>query len=345
MSGDMNELKVLLAKVATGASLSEAEAESAFDIMMSGNATPAQMGGFLMALRVRGETVDEITGAVRTMRAKALRIAAPPGAIDTCGTGGDASGTFNVSTATALVAAACGVPVAKHGNRALSSKSGSADILTALGVNIDADMGLVEQALHEVGIAFLMAPRHHSAMRHVGPTRVELGTRTIFNLLGPLSNPAGARRQVVGVFAPQWVKPIAEVLGRLGAERAWVYHGEGLDELTTAGTSEVAELKGGAVRTFQVTPEDAGLPRARLADLKGADPAANAERMRALLAGETGPIRDIVLLNAAAALVVADRAPNLRAGIRHAAEALDSGAVRRTLDRLVEITNRKAAAS
>jgi anthranilate phosphoribosyltransferase len=344
MSGDINELKTLLAKVATGASLSEAEAETAFDIMMSGNATPSQMGGFLMALRVRGETVDEIAGAVRAMRAKALRLEAPPGAIDTCGTGGDASGTFNVSTATALIAAACGVPVAKHGNRALSSKSGSADILTALGVNIDAEMSLVQQALNEVGIAFLMAPRHHSAMRHVGPTRVELGTRTIFNLLGPLSNPAGARRQVVGVFAPQWVQPIAQVLGRLGGERAWVYHGEGLDELTTAGTSEVAELKGGEVRTFQVTPEDAGLKRARLADLKGADPAANAARMRALLAGETGPIRDIVLLNAAAALVVADRAADLRAGVRLAAEALDSGAVRRTLDRLVEITNRKAAA-
>jgi anthranilate phosphoribosyltransferase len=298
-----------------------------------------------MALRVRGETVDEITGAVRTMRAKALRIEAPPGAIDTCGTGGDASGTFNVSTATALIAAACSVPVAKHGNRALSSKSGSADILTALGVNIDAEMSLVQEALNEVGIAFLMAPRHHSAMRHVGPTRVELGTRTIFNLLGPLSNPAGAKRQVVGVFAPHWVRPMAEVLGRLGGERAWVYHGAGLDELTTAGTSEVAELKGGEVRTFQVTPEDAGLPRARIEDLKGADPAANAERMRALLAGETGPIRDIVLLNAAAALVVADRAADLRAGVRLAAEALDSGAVRRTLDRLVEVTNRKAPAA
>jgi anthranilate phosphoribosyltransferase len=339
MSGDMNELKALIAKVATGATLSEAEAETAFDIIMSGNATPSQMGAFLMALRVRGETVDEITGAVRTMRAKALRVEAPPGAIDTCGTGGDASGTFNVSTATALVAAACGVPVAKHGNRALSSKSGSADILTALGVNVDAEMGIVQRALDDIGIAFLMAPRHHTAMRHVGPTRVELGTRTIFNLLGPLSNPAGAKRQVVGVFAPQWVRPMAEVLGRLGGERAWVYHGEGLDELTTAGTSQVAELKDGTVRTFTVTPEDAGLPRASLADLKGGDPAANAERMRALLGGETGPLRDVVLLNSAAALIVGGKAENLKNGVRLSAQSIDSGRARAVLDRLVATTS------
>jgi anthranilate phosphoribosyltransferase len=339
MSGDMNELKALLAKVATGATLNESEAETAFDIIMSGNATPSQMGGFLMALRVRGETVDEITGAVRTMRAKALRIEAPPGAIDTAGTGGDASGTFNVSTAAALVAAGCGVPVAKHGNRALSSKSGSADILTALGVNIDADMGLVQRALHEVGITFLMAPRHHTAMRHVGPTRVELGTRTIFNLLGPLSNPAGAKRQVVGVFAPQWVEPMAQVLGRLGGERAWVYHGEGLDELTTAGTSEVAELKDGRVRRFTVTPEDAGLRRASLADLKGADPAANAQRMRAVLGGEEGPIRDIVLLNSAAALIVGGKAEDLKEGVKLAAQSIDSGRARGVLERLVALTN------
>src|SRR5438309_7645982 len=232
MTGDTADLKALLAHVAKGHSLSEAEAEAAFDIIMNGDATPSQMGAFLMALRVRGETVDEITGAARIMRAKAVSIDAPPGTIDTCGTGGDSSGSFNISTASALVVAGCGVPVAKHGNRALSSKSGSADILTALGVNIDADMALVQRALTEVGITFLMAPRHHTAMRHVGPTRVELGTRTIFNLLGPLSNPAGARRILVGVFAPQWVVPMAEVLGRLGAERAWVVHGSGIDEIT-----------------------------------------------------------------------------------------------------------------
>src|SRR5437867_3696803 len=233
MTGDMPDLKALIGTVAQGKSLGEAEAERAFDVIMSGNATPSQMGAFLMALRVRGETVEEITGAARVMRAKALHIEAPPGAIDTCGTGGDAAGTWNISTATALVVAATGVPVAKHGNRALSSKSGAADVLAALGVNIDCDMSLVKRALWAANLCFLMAPRHHSAMRHVGPTRVELGTRTIFNLLGPLSNPAGTRRQIVGVFAPDWVTSLAQVLGKLGSERAWVMHGsDGLDELT-----------------------------------------------------------------------------------------------------------------
>src|SRR5438876_11260451 len=260
MTGDMGDLKALLAQVAQGRSLSESEAEAAFDIIMSGDATASQMGGFLMALRVRGETVDEITGAARIMRAKALAIDAPPGAIDTCGTGGDASGSFNISTASALVVAGCGVPVAKHGNRALSSKSGSADVLTALGVDIEADLAIVRECLWEIGIGFLMAPRHHSATRHVAPTRVELGTRTIFNLLGPLSNPAQTRRQLVGVFAPEWVVPMAEVLGRLGAEHAWVVHGSGIDELTTAGVTTVAALEGGKVETFEIIVEDVGLP-------------------------------------------------------------------------------------
>src|ERR1700726_2775704 len=248
MTAAAGDLKPLLAYVAQGGRLSEGEAEAAFEIIMSGNATPSQIGAFLMGLRVRGETVDEITGAARIMRAKALAIDAPPGTVDTVGTGGDGSGTVNISTASAIVVAGCGVPVAKHGNRAFSSKSGAADILSALGVNIDADMAIVRPCLWEIGIGFLMAPRHHSAMRHVGPTRVELGTRTIFNLLGPLSNPAGAKRQLVGVFAPQWVRPMAEVLGKLGSERAWVVHGSGMDELTTTGTSVVAELKDGKVR-------------------------------------------------------------------------------------------------
>ncbi len=333
------DIKPLLAEVAAGRTLSESEAEAAFDIIMSGNATPSQMGAFLMALRVRGESVDEITGAARIMRAKALTIDAPPGTIDTVGTGGDGSGTFNISTATALVVAGCGVPVAKHGNRAFSSKSGAADVLSALGVNIDADMAIVRRCLWEIGMCFLMAPRHHSAMRHVGPTRVELGTRTIFNLLGPMSNPAQTRRQLVGVFAPQWVVPMAEVLGRLGAERAWVVHGSGIDEMTTAGVTTVAEFNGGTVTSFEVTPEEVGLPRSALDDLKGGEPAHNAALMRDLLGGAPGPLRDVVLLNSAASLVVAGRAADLPAGIAMAAQALDSGAARDVLDRLVAMTN------
>ncbi len=334
-----SDLKSLLALVAQGKSLSESEAEAAFDVIMSGDATPSQMGGFLMALRVRGETVDEIAGAARTMRAKAVQIDAPPGAIDTCGTGGDASGSFNISTAAALIVAGCGVPVAKHGNRALSSHSGSADVLTALGVNIDADLSIVRQCLWEIGIGFLMAPRHHSATRHVAPTRVELGTRTIFNLLGPLSSPAGARRQLVGVFAPEWVRPMAEVLGRLGAERAWVVHGEGLDELTTAGVSKVASLDHGRVETFELVAEDVGLPRVRLEDLAGGEPQHNAALMRDLLAGVGGPLRDIVLLNSGAALLIAGKAADLSTGIGLAARSIDSGAARRVLDELARRTN------
>ncbi len=335
----ISDLKPLLAEVAAGRALSESQAEAAFDIIMSGNATPSQMGAFLMALRVRGESVDEITGAARTMRAKALTIDAPPGTIDTVGTGGDASGTFNISTATALVVAGCGVPVAKHGNRAFSSKSGAADVLSALGVNIDADMAIVRRCLWEIGMCFLMAPRHHSAMRHVGPTRVELGTRTIFNLLGPMSNPAGTRRQLVGVFAPQWVVPMAEVLGRLGAERAWVVHGSGIDEMTTTGVTNVAEFKDGKVTSFEVTPEEVGLSRVPPDALQGGEPAHNAALMRDLLGGAPGALRDIVLLNSAAALVVADRAEDLRAGIVTAAGAIDSRAARQVLDRLVAMTN------
>jgi anthranilate phosphoribosyltransferase len=339
MTGD---LKSLLTAVAAGRRLSESEAEAAFDIIMSGDATPSQMGGFLMALRVRGETVDEITGAARIMRAKAAHIDAPPGAIDTCGTGGDASGSFNISTASALVVAGCGVPVAKHGNRALSSKSGSADVLTALGVNIDAELAVVRACLWEIGLGFLMAPRHHSATRHVAPTRVELGTRTIFNLLGPLSSPALARRQLVGVFAHEWVRPMAEVLGRLGGERAWVVHGDGLDELTTAGVTRVASLDRGRVETFEITAADAGLPPARLDDLRGGEPALNARLMRDLLAGGGGPLRDVVLLNSAAALLVAGHAADLREGAELAARAIDSGAARRVLEALVFRTNAPA---
>src|SRR6185437_12163523 len=333
------DFKSVLIRLAAGERLSENDSAAAFDVMMSGNATPSQMGAFLMALRLRGETVEEITGAARTMRAKALPITAPRGAIDTVGTGGDGAGTFNISTAAAIVVAGAGVPVAKHGNRNFSSKSGAADILQALGVNLDAGIGAVQRAMQEANIGFLMAPKYHSAMRHVGPTRVELGTRTIFNLLGPISNPAGAKRQLVGVFAPNWVKPVAEVLGKLGSERAWVVHGEGLDELTTTGTSHVAELRDGKVSVFQVTPEDAGLPRARLADIKGGEPAENATRLRGILDGETGPLRDIVLLNSAAALIIAGKAGDLRSGMALGAQSIASGQARRALERLVAITN------
>jgi anthranilate phosphoribosyltransferase len=339
MSGGRSELKPFLAQVAAGRTLSEAEAEAAFEVIMSGDATPAQMGGFLMALRVRGESVEEIAGAARIMRAKALSIDAPPGTVDTCGTGGDGSGSFNISTAAALVVAGSGVPVAKHGNRALSSHSGSADVLQALGVNIDAEPALVRRCLWELGIGFLMAPRHHSATRHVAPARVELGTRTIFNLLGPLSNPARAKRQLVGVFAPEWVRPMAEVLGRLGAERAWVVHGAGLDELTTAGRTQVAALEDGAVETFEIDAAAFGLPPARIADLRGGDPAHNARLMCALLEGARGPLRDVVLLNSAAALVVAGRAADLGEGLALAAHAIDSGAARKVLQDLVALTN------
>jgi anthranilate phosphoribosyltransferase len=342
--GSTELIKALLARVGNGETLSEEDAQSAFDIIMSGDATPAQIAGFLMALRVRGETVAEITGATRIMRAKASSISAPPDAIDTCGTGGDASGTYNISTAAALVVAACGVPVAKHGNRALSSKSGSADVLAALGVKIDADAILVQESLWLNNIGFLMAPRHHAAMRHVAGVRVELGTRTIFNLLGPLANPAGTKRQVVGVFAERWVGPLAQVLGRLGAERAWVVHGsDGLDELTTTGPSHVAEWYQGTVRRFEITPADAGLPTAAPADLKGGDAETNAAALNRLVDGEHGPYRDIVLMNAAAGLVVAGKSATLKDGVAKAAEAIDNGRTRETLTRLIAITNREAA--
>jgi anthranilate phosphoribosyltransferase len=340
MTGDMTDLKALIGTVADGTRLTTEQAEQAFDIIMSGNATPSQMGGFLMSLRVRGESVDEITGAARAMRGKMTTIDAPDGAVDTCGTGGDGKGTYNVSTAAAFVVAGCGVPVAKHGNRAMSSKSGAADVLAALGVEVEAETPLVVRALREAKTCFLLAPRHHSAMRHVGPTRKELGTRTLFNLLGPVCNPAQVRRQLVGVFAPEWVEPLAHVLNNLGHERAWVVHGaDGLDELSTTGPSLVAEVRDGHVRSFEVAPEDAGLERARLDDLLGGGAEQNAQVLRAMLAGEHGPFRDIVVYAAAATLVVADKAETLREGARMAAASIDGGHATAALERLVEITN------
>lgn len=339
MTTDLVRFKELLAVAATGRPLTLAEAGDAFAIMMAGDATPAQMAGFLMALRVRGEHVDEITAGARTLRDRMTRIAAPAGAVDTCGTGGDNSGTFNISTAAALVVAGAGVPVAKHGNRGLSSRSGSSDVLTSLGVNIDAPFPVIERAIRDAGIGFMMAPRHHGAMRHVAGPRVELGTRTIFNLLGPLANPAGVRRQVMGVFSADWLEPLALVLGRLGAERAWVVHGEpGLDELSTVGTTRVAEWTGEAVRSFTIEPEDAGLARAALGDLKGGDAEENAAAIHAMLAGIKGPLRDAVLLAAAACLVVAERASDLKGGVALAAESIDSGKARTALEQLVAIS-------
>jgi anthranilate phosphoribosyltransferase len=336
----MSDFKTHIAKVASGGSLTFEEARSAFDIVMSGEATPSQIGGFLMALRVRGETVEEISGAVATMRAKMLTVEAPADAIDIVGTGGDASGSYNVSTAAAFVAAGAGIPVAKHGNRALSSRSGAADTLAALGVNIEAVPAQISACIREAGVGFMFAPSHHSAMRHVGPTRVELGTRTIFNLLGPLSNPAGVKRQLVGVFSPEWVEPLAHVLKGLGTEAAWVVHGDGLDELTTAGPTKVAELRDGKVRSFEILPEDAGLPRVEPADLKGGDAVRNAEALRAVLDGVKGPYRDIVLLNAGAAILVAGKADSLKDGIAAAEASIDSGKARAALTKLADVSNR-----
>lgn len=343
----MSDLKPLLGQLADGKSLSETEAESAFEIIMSGAATPAQIGAFLMALRLRGETVEELTGAARIMRAKVLRVRAPENAIDTVGTGGDSSGSYNVSTTVAFVVAGCGVPVAKHGNRAVSSKSGAADVLAALGVNLDATPEQIERAIKEAKVGFLFAQKHHSAMKNVAPIRAEMGLRTVFNLVGPLSNPAHAKKQLLGVFARKWIAPMAETLGRLGSTRAWVVHGsDGMDELTTTGASYVAELKDGKVSTFEITPEDAGLSRADPATLKGGDAHHNASALRAVLADEKdariAAYRDIVLLNAAAALIVADQAADLKAGVTLAKQSLADGRAAKALDGLVAITNVRA---
>ncbi len=340
MSDNAETFKALLGKVAGGGTLTADESRQAFDIMMSGDATASQMGGLLLALRTRGETVEEITGAATTMRAKATHIRAPEGAMDIVGTGGDRSGTYNISTCTALVVAGCGVPVAKHGNRAATSKSGAADVLSALGLNLDADFPLLEKALDEAGICFMMAQRHHGAMRNVMPTRIELGTPTIFNILGPLSNPADVKFLLVGTYLEKWVEPMAETLGVLGAERAWVVHGsDGLDELTTTGPSTVCEYHNGKINRFELSPQDAGLPLGLAADLKGGDAEYNAAAIRAVLDGEKSAYRDIVLFGAAAALKIAGKASDLRDGVEIASNAIADGSARRSLEALVAITN------
>ncbi len=335
----MAELKPLLGKVANGESLTRDEARDAFDILMSGKATPSQIGGFLMALRVRGETVDEIAGAVATMRAKMLPVVAPPDAVDIVGTGGDGTGTYNISTLASLIVAGCGVPVAKHGNRALSSKSGAADALSALGVDLEINADLIGRCIAEAGIGFMFASMHHSAMRHVGPSRVELGTRTIFNILGPLSNPAGARRQLLGVFSPRWLMPIAEVLRDLGSQHVWVVYGDGMDEITTTGTTNVVALEDGNIRSFELTPADFGVQPATLAALKGGDGTVNAAALRAVLGGAKNAYRDISLCNAAAALVVAGKVGDIMEGMQVATHALDHGEAAAALDRLVAVSN------
>ncbi len=336
----MSDFKALIATVAAGRPLTRAQSETAFDIMMSGEATPAQIGGFLMALRVRGETIDEIAGAVSVMRAKMLRVVAPDDAVDVVGTGGDGSGSYNVSTCSGFVVAGAGVPVAKHGNRALSSRSGAADVLKALGVNIELSPDAIARCITDAGIGFMFAPAHHSAMRFVGPVRVDLGTRTIFNVIGPLSNPAGVRRQMVGVYSLALIEPLARVLGALGSERAWVVSGsDGLDEITVTGPTHVADLKDGQVRTFEITPEQAGLSRWEPADLKGGDATVNAEALKAVLDGAPGAYREIVLINSAATLLVAGKAETLTEGVAIARESIDSGAAKARLARLITVSN------
>ncbi len=334
MSDDAGNLKPVLARLAAGQTLDEAEAETAFGIIMAGEATPAQIAGLLMAMRVRRETVAELTGAVRAMRARMSRVAAPDGAIDVCGTGGDGSGSLNVSTAVTFVLAGLEVPVAKHGNRALSSRTGGADVLTALGVNVDVPLPRLPEVLRAAHCAFLFAPRHHAALRHAAGPRVELGTRTIFNLLGPLANPAEVRRQLTGVFDPAWARPMVETLANLGSTDVWLVHGQGLDELTIAGENQVVALQDGRIRAFSLAPEDAGLGRAPVSAIAGGDAATNAAALLALLRGAAGAYRDTVLLNAAAALIVAGRTGDLRAGVAMAARALDSGAALAALETL-----------
>jgi len=338
----MPELKDYIAIAAGGRHLSVEEAREAFNIMMSGEATAAQIGGFLMALRVRGESIAEITGAVSTMRDKMLPVSAPDHAIDIVGTGGDASGSYNVSTCAAIVATGAGLTVAKHGNRALTSKSGAADTLVALGVNLDLSPAGIAACIDEAGIGFMFAPGHHAAMRHVGPARVELGTRTIFNLLGPLSNPASVKRQLLGVFDRNWVEPLAHVLRDLGSQTVWVVHGDGLDEMTTTGTTHIAALENGTIRTFDLTPEEVGLTRVGIEQLKGGDAQHNASALMTVLKGEKNPYREIVLLNAGAALVIGGEAEDIRDGITRAGAAIDNGAALAALEALIKTSNAHA---
>lgn len=336
----MSDILRPLIGIAATRALTRSEAEAAFSALFEGAATPAQMGGFLMALRTRGETVDEYAAAASVMRAKCNPVRAPEGAMDIVGTGGDGKGTLNISTATAFVVAGAGVVVAKHGNRNLSSKSGAADALTEMGLNVMVPPAVVERCLAEAGIGFMMAPMHHPATRHVMPVRAELGTRTIFNILGPLTNPAGVKRQLTGAFSPALIRPMAEILQLLGSEKAWLVHGgDGTDEISIAEPTDVAALEAGAIREFQIHPEDAGLPAHPFSAIMGGTPAENAVAFRALLGGAKGAFRDAVLLNSAAALLVADHATSLREGVEIAAHSLDSGAAKAKIEALARLTH------
>ncbi|MEO1280641.1 MAG: anthranilate phosphoribosyltransferase [Pseudomonadota bacterium] len=334
------QIKALMNEIAAGKSLDEDGIITALELLSGDEATPEARSAFLMGLRVRGETVLELTGAARHMRAKMLTVDAPDNAIDIVGTGGDGHGTYNVSTCAAIVAAGAGLKVAKHGNRSVSSKSGASDVLSALGVKLDADFTVVSQAIDQAGVGFLWAPMHHPIMKTWAPIRAELGIRSLFNLMGPLCNPAGVKRQVIGVFSEAWVEPVADVLVNLGAEHAWVVHGaDGMDELTTTGATTVAEVKDGEVALFTVTPDAAGLPTARLDDLRGGDGQENAAALMKVLDGQPSAYRDIVVLNTAAALVVSERASNLADGAQQAAKAIDDGRAKAALERLVAISN------
>ena len=335
-----NEIQNILMYLAKNQDLTLEQSTRAFQIVLSGGATPAQIAAFMMGLRQKHETVTEITGGAMTMRRKMIKIKAPSNAVDTCGTGGDSKGTLNISTASAIVVAACGVPVAKHGNRGITSASGSADVLVQLGVNMNADIALLEKSIFECGICFLMAPRFHPAMRNVTPVRVELGLRTVFNLLGPLCNPAELKQHLIGVYAEEWVRPMAEALKNLGAERAWVVHGsDGMDELTISGLSYVAELKDGEIREFVITPEEYGIPVSPIEAIKGLDANHNAIAISHLLGGQKDPYRDVVLLNAGACLTMSGKAADMRQGIEMAAAAIDSGKAKSTLADLIRISN------
>lgn len=337
-----DDIRALIA-IAADRSLTRNEAEHAFTLLFEGAATPAQIGGLLMALRVRGETIDEYSAAASVMRAKCKKVRAPEGAIDIVGTGGDGKHTLNISTATAFVVAGAGVAVAKHGNRNLSSKSGTADVQAQMGINVMVGPDVVEQALDQAGICFMMAPMHHPAMAHVGPVRAELATRTIFNILGPLTNPADVKRQLTGAFTRDLIRPMAEILGNLGAERAWLVHGsDGTDELTITGKSWVADLcEDGSISEYEVHPEDFALPVHPFEAIIGGSPEDNAAAFRALLDGETGAYRDAVLLNASAALNIAGKAASLSEGVEMARESIDSGAAKDRLQRMAAITQVK----